>query len=118
MHAKKIGNWGESLAEGYFVALGYEVVARNFRKRGGEIDLIMRRGASFLFIEVKTRHAANQSSRPEDIDPHQVRRLGRMIERYVMQHAIEQWRCVLVCLVYGDDSTVRCIELTDSLDLG
>jgi len=34
---------------------GYRLVARNFRSRRGEIDLIMRRDAALIFIEVKFR---------------------------------------------------------------
>ena len=34
---------------------GYEVLDRNWRRREGELDLIIRRGRSIVFCEVKTR---------------------------------------------------------------
>ena len=39
----------------WYEAQGYEVVARNWRCRAGELDLIVRRGRTFVFCEVKTR---------------------------------------------------------------
>lgn len=39
----------------WYVGHGYEVVERNWRTRAGELDLIVRRGRTFVFCEVKTR---------------------------------------------------------------
>ncbi len=39
----------------WYVDHGYEVVERNWRSRAGELDLIVRRGRTFVFCEVKTR---------------------------------------------------------------
>ena len=45
----------EDLAKSYLQRQGLTLVASNFRKRGGEIDLIMRDGATLCFVEVKYR---------------------------------------------------------------
>ena len=39
----------------WYVSHGYEVVERNWRCKTGELDLILRRGRTFVFCEVKTR---------------------------------------------------------------
>ena len=39
----------------WYVEHGYEIVERNWRSRAGELDLIVRRGRTFVFCEVKTR---------------------------------------------------------------
>ena len=49
------GRFGEDRAAAWYEANGYEVVARNWRRREGEIDLIVRRDAVIVFIEVKAR---------------------------------------------------------------
>ncbi len=114
-----VGRWGEDVAERHFLEQGYRTVGRNVRWRGGEMDLVMRRENAVLFVEVKTRHAQNHSSGPQDVHPAQVRRLARMIEWYVMRHNIEEWRLVLACVVrHGASHSLRCVDLTDSLDLG
>lgn len=46
---------GEDAVASWYVANGYEIVERNWRSRAGELDLIVRRGRTFVFCEVKTR---------------------------------------------------------------
>ncbi|MCY7351140.1 MAG: YraN family protein [Cytophagaceae bacterium] len=49
------GRRGEEIAAEWLVRKGYEVVARNYRAGRGEIDLIVRKDALLVFVEVKTR---------------------------------------------------------------
>ncbi len=49
------GAESELRAERYLVGQGLKPVARNWRTRGGEIDLIMRDGDTLVFIEVRSR---------------------------------------------------------------
>lgn len=49
------GVQGENLAAEYLARNGYEIVARNYRFRKAEIDIIARRENWLLFVEVKTR---------------------------------------------------------------
>ena len=52
-----IAKIGESLAAKHLKARGYEILARNYRARRGEIDLIARDGEFVVFVEVKTRRS-------------------------------------------------------------
>jgi putative endonuclease len=54
----EIGRAGEDRAAAWYEANGFEVVARNWRVRAGEIDLIMARPGLVVFCEVKTRSSA------------------------------------------------------------
>lgn len=49
------GQQAEGLAEQFLVRQGLIVVLRNFRCRGGEIDLIMKDGKGLVFVEVRLR---------------------------------------------------------------
>lgn len=49
------GAQAERLAEAFLVARGLEPIARNYRTRRGEIDLIMRDGETLVFVEVRLR---------------------------------------------------------------
>ena len=52
---RALGASGEEAAAAWYQVRGYEVVARNWRCRDGELDLIVRRNRTFVFCEVKTR---------------------------------------------------------------
>jgi putative endonuclease len=51
----KTGNKGEELAANFLADNGYEIVARNYRHKHAEIDLIVRKESWLVFVEVKTR---------------------------------------------------------------
>lgn len=52
-----IGRWGENIAAGYYQRRGFTIIARNWRCRSGELDLICARGRSVYIVEVKTRRS-------------------------------------------------------------
>jgi len=56
---KQIGDAGEATAADYLVARGLRVLERNFRVKGGEIDLVCRDGAITVFVEVRRRSASS-----------------------------------------------------------
>jgi putative endonuclease len=50
-----LGADGEAVTARHYERLGYEVLDRNWRCSDGELDLILRRGGTIVFCEVKTR---------------------------------------------------------------
>ena len=52
---RALGALGEDAAAAWYSAAGYEIVARNWRVRAGEIDIVARRGRVLVVCEVKTR---------------------------------------------------------------
>ncbi len=68
------GSIGENLAAEYLVAKGFEVVARNYRWKKAEIDLIVKRDKWLIFVEVKTR-SSNAWGEPESFVSDLQRRL-------------------------------------------
>jgi putative endonuclease len=52
------GRTGEDAAERIYRSHGYRIVERNWRCRLGELDLVVRRGTTLVFCEVKTRRGA------------------------------------------------------------
>jgi putative endonuclease len=55
--AGRKGQAAEWLAAAYLMAKGYRILARRYGGKGGEIDLIARRGKTVIFVEVKARAA-------------------------------------------------------------
>lgn len=52
---RELGARGEDAVADWYAGAGYEVVARNWRCRSGELDMVLRRGRAYIFCEVKTR---------------------------------------------------------------
>src|SRR5258706_431667 len=54
-HRVSLGKTGEDLACQELERRGYAIVARRYRRRGGELDIIARDGKTMVFVEVKAR---------------------------------------------------------------
>lgn len=72
---RALGAAGEDLASAWYEHRGYEVVARNWRCRQGELDVVARRGATVVFCEVKTRSSLAFGSPFEAVTADKRRRL-------------------------------------------
>ena len=75
---RDVGRAGEDLAAAWYEARGYEVLARNWRCREGELDLIARRGGLVVFCEVKARSSAAFGLPAEAVGPLKQARLRRL----------------------------------------
>jgi putative endonuclease len=97
-HARtRLGDLGEQAAERLLLANGYELVARKWRCRAGEIDLIMRQGDELVFVEVRTRRAAGLAQ--ESVGPRKQRRLVELAQHYVQTHQAScSWRIDVVAV--------------------
>ncbi len=51
---KQLGARGEAAALAYLNGQGYLLVEKNYRRRGGEVDLVLKDGPTLVFCEVKT----------------------------------------------------------------
>ena len=55
MNTRQAGNEGEEQATRFLRNQGYQILARNFRAAGGELDIVARHKDTLVFVEVKTR---------------------------------------------------------------
>ena len=65
MNPKELGFLAENIAARYLEERGYEVIAKNYRKPWGEIDVIAKVGDTVVFVEVK----ANRQEFAGDFNP-------------------------------------------------
>lgn len=61
MKAERRGRVSEYVAALYLLMKGYRIVAMRYRSRGGEVDIIARRGAVIALVEVKARDSAERA---------------------------------------------------------
>ena len=79
------GASAEALAARYLEAQGLRVVARNFRTRRGEIDLIARDGETLVFVEVRLRSGASHGGAAESITAAKRARLVAAAQYYLLR---------------------------------
>jgi putative endonuclease len=80
------GRRWESAAESFLRREGLKTLERNYRCRLGEIDLVMRDGASLVFVEVRFRHRAGHGSGAESVTRAKQRRLARAAASFLGRH--------------------------------
>ncbi|MEM9301181.1 MAG: YraN family protein [Pseudomonadota bacterium] len=76
----------ERSAERHLAAAGLAPVARNYRCRFGEIDLIMRDGDILVFVEVRFRQRSAYGSGAETIGPAKIGRIARTARQFLGDH--------------------------------
>jgi putative endonuclease len=83
---QEIGSHGEERAAWFYRLRGYQVVARNVRTRAGELDLIVRRGNTLAFVEVKTRHSLAAGHGYDAVNQQKRLRIIRLATQWLATH--------------------------------
>ena len=87
---QRLGARGEQLVAEWYAARGYRIVARNWRCREGEIDLVVwSRHGDLVFCEVKTRSSGRFGVPAEAVTPVKQRRLRVLAARFLAAHGPE-----------------------------
>ena len=77
------GSAAERAAAEFLRQRGYHILERNFRCRGGEIDLIALDGGTLVFIEVKMRRTLARGTPIEAVTPLKQSRVRRAAQSYL-----------------------------------
>ena len=80
------GDAGEDAALAHLQRQGLTLVERNFRCRGGELDLIMRDGATMVFVEVRKRAGSAFGGAAASIGPAKQARLVKAAETWLQRY--------------------------------
>lgn len=83
--AQAAGGAGELRAEEFLGRQGLAIVARNYRTRMGEIDLIARDGDTLVFVEVRLRSDPRFGGAAASITPRKRRRIVAAARQYLMR---------------------------------
>lgn len=121
------GNRGEQYAVEYLVSNGFQIVERNFRIRGGEIDIIAidpfagldsnNPEKALVFIEVKTRSSHDFGEPLESIGYHKMRALIKATQFYKMKHPQlpDLMRIDAVSVLINEEGELLDIELVKNI---
>jgi putative endonuclease len=84
---RALGVAGEDAVAAWYEHRGYAVVARNWRCRDGELDLIVRTGRTFVFCEVKSRSSDAFGMPVEAVTRDKQARVRRLAARWLEDDA-------------------------------
>jgi putative endonuclease len=108
-----LGKTGEDLACRELERRGYAVVARGYRRRGGELDIVARDGQTLVFVEVKARHGCAFGEAAEAVTWLKRRRIQQLALDYVMRHHLTDCPCrfdVVSILYDGSQPVVEVFQ--------
>lgn len=91
MNKKELGVFGETIAVNYLEADGYEIVARNFKCRLGEVDIIGKKDNRIVFFEVKTRTSDELGLPREAVDEKKIEHIRKVAAVYMMWEKVTNY---------------------------
>ena len=98
---------GEEVAAAWYATQGYEILARNWRCRAGELDLILRRGPEVVFCEVKSRATAAFGAPQEAVTHDKRQRIRHLAARWIQEQRVRPGQIRFdVAAVLGDELEV------------
>ncbi|MBN1154486.1 YraN family protein [candidate division KSB1 bacterium] len=89
MNKIEIGKQGETLAANHLIEKGYRVIERNYRYGHGEIDLIVRKEDTIIFVEVKTDTQGRFGDPIYWVTPRKQKQIGKIAQIYILQHRLK-----------------------------
>lgn len=88
----RLGQRAERRAERYLKRRGLEPLARNYARRTGEVDLVMRHGETLVFVEVRFRGPGAWDTPLASVDARKQARLARTAALYQAAHPEHRFR--------------------------
>lgn len=117
MSTQITGNYGEDLAAKYLKKLGYKILERNYRIRGGEIDIVARDGPTLVFVEVKTRYSHEFGLPSESMTFWKIKALLKTAKFYIqkIKWGDKEYRLDFVSVDFSDNPEEPRIELIKNI---
>lgn len=121
---QKIGKLGEELAKKFLIKHGYSILAENYTKKYGEIDLIAKKDHVIHFVEVKSIVSRGTSTyqpnnRLESYDPlsnvhpGKLKRLSRVIQVYLLEKNVSyetKWQFDIITVKINEKERIGTVN--------
>jgi putative endonuclease len=104
------GAAAEDLAAAFLAGRGLAILARNYRCRGGEIDVVAREGATTVFVEVRYRRSNAFGGAAASVDARKRARILLAARHYLAGRADAPCRCDVVTLDALDPARIEWLK--------
>jgi len=101
-----LGKTGEEAAVSFLKDNGYKILARNYKTKIGEIDIVAKDKDTFAFIEVKTRHSDRFGEPFESVVKSKQRQISKAALVFLKENNLleKKARFDVVSIIYAQDT--------------
>jgi len=119
MGNKRLGERGEEIAAAYLMGQKFTIVERNFRCKGGEVDIIAREGKTLVFVEVKTRRNLSYGPPQLALTPFKQRQISKAALTWLAKNKMfgASARFDVVAILLPDQDVPVIEHIRDAFDL-
>ncbi len=118
---KGTGELGEEVAANFLIARGFRILERNFRCKGGEVDIIARNPGdkSLVFIEVKTRRGLSYGVPQLAVTPFKQRQISKAALTWLGKHRLHDTnaRFDVIAILLSGDGLHKIEHIVNAFDL-
>lgn len=118
---QKIGQLGEDIAVRFLMKRGYEIIARNFTQKCGELDIVAKNKGKIHFVEVKTVSCENFYRPEENVSPRKLKRMARAIQIYMAQKHVSyetDWQTDIITVILDPVNKTAKVNVLENIIIG
>lgn len=116
-NSKKLGLWGENIAQDYLNNKGYRFITKNHKEGRFELDIIFKYEQQYIFIEVKTRNESWGQISDNYLSSRQTNNLKKAIASYCLKYKINFENTRLDLIVISVNYKKKMAQLKHFLDI-
>ena len=114
---QQLGRIGEDMAVQELERRGYAILARRYRTRCGEIDIVADHQGTLVFVEVKARATAEFGTAAEAVTRHKQLKLAAMATDYLARAQVGNRPCRFDVVAIDDcDNAPRIVVYPNAFD--
>ena len=114
---RKLGDIGENIACDFLKRRGFELIERNYLRKWGELDIIVKKAGIIHFVEVKTVTHVTSGYRAEDnMHPWKLKRLARTMQTYLLHKKLDcDWQLDLITVKMDMSTRKAKVEVMENI---
>ena len=93
MSTKTLGDWGETVAADFLRQKGWQILARQVRYSGAELDIVAKDGDTLVFAEVKTRRGISHGLPAQAVNWRKQKQIIKAAQIYLDRHNLTNIPC-------------------------
>jgi len=115
-----VGSRGEELAAAFLERNGFAIVERNFRCKGGEIDIIAKDGKTLVFVEVKSRKTLTYGVPQLAVTPFKQRQISKAALTWLSRNHKHDSpaRFDVIAILFSNDYHHQLEHIKNAFELG